>query len=48
MWVPAGFVYVGVALALFVAWLKAMDPVPATGAKRLPPMPGPSERTGLP
>lgn len=46
MWVPAGFVYVGVGLALFVAWLHAMDP-PPTPVKRLPPMPDPSERTGL-
>lgn len=39
MWVPAGFVYVGVALALFVAWLNGSETGPATTPKRVPPMP---------
>ncbi len=31
MWIPAGFVYLGVALALFVSWIRSSDPedVPA-------------------
>lgn len=47
MWVPASVVYVGVALALFVAWLNGSDGAPVTTARRLAPMPSTSER-GVP
>jgi cytochrome c oxidase assembly factor CtaG len=46
MWVPAGLVYVGVALALFGSWLQGTDGEVATVPKRVPPMPDSSERMG--
>ena len=38
MWVPAGFVYLGVALALFAAWLNGTEDAPATARRAVPPM----------
>jgi cytochrome c oxidase assembly factor CtaG len=45
MWVPAGLIYLGVALALFASWLNGTEPAPVTPAARVPPMPGPAERS---
>ncbi len=44
MWVPAGLVYVGVALALFAAWLNGSEPGPVAAPRKVPPMPEPSDR----
>lgn len=47
MWVPAGLVYLGVALALFAAWLNRSEADPMPTAMKVPPMPGSSRRTGV-
>ncbi|CAA9254465.1 MAG: hypothetical protein AVDCRST_MAG76-2461 [uncultured Acidimicrobiales bacterium] len=44
MWVPAGLVYLGVALALFAAWLNRSEPGPVPAPRKVPPMPAGSER----